>query len=163
MRKTITGYEGLYSIDTDGVVYSDEKEMPPSKRYPRGFTRPARALAQCPQTNGYLIVTLSKNNRRRTKQVHKLVADTFIDRPETAECINHIDEDKTNNNVDNLEWVTFQRNSEYSNAKVYKFKYKGEPVVIFNLNKYCKENDLWDHSMRQVLKGKQLEHRGYTL
>mgnify|MGYP000205936251 CR=1 FL=1 len=163
MKSSIRGYEGLYSIDTDGVVYRDSAVMAASRRHPNGFTRPERKLRPSVQTNGYLIVSLSNGPRKRTKQIHKLVAETFLHKPEGAQCVNHIDEDKTNNTSANLEWVTYQYNSAYSNARYYNFHKDGVKYVIFNLHQYCIQNKLHDSCMRKVLEGTQPEHRGYTL
>lgn len=136
--------------------------MPSSKRHPKGFIRPERVLSQCPQSNGYLIVSLSKNNRRRTKQVHKLMADAFLEQG-NMECINHKDEDKTNNSLSNLEWVTFPYNSEYSNARTVKIKKSGKEITIKNLSRYCRENNLNEPYLRKVIDGNLQEYRGYTL
>ena len=60
--------------------------------------------------HGYMLVTLSKNGKQYTKTVHRLVARAFISNPENKTDINHIDEDKTNNHVLNLEWMTHKEN-----------------------------------------------------
>ena len=59
---------------------------------------------------GYPIVGLSKNGKSKTRTIHRLVAETFIDNPNNYNVINHINCDKTNNNVNNLEWCTQQHN-----------------------------------------------------
>lgn len=70
-------------------------------------------------SSGYPIVKLYDDiNKRRTIAVHRLIADTFIPNPNNLECINHKDEDKTNNSVDNLEWCTKSYNNCYNNKAV---------------------------------------------
>lgn len=59
---------------------------------------------------GYPIISLSKNGKLKTKTIHRLVAETFIPNPNNYKVINHIDCDKTNNNVNNLEWCTQKHN-----------------------------------------------------
>lgn len=69
--------------------------------------------------SGYPIVKLyDDKNKVRTIAVHKLIADTFIPNPNNLECINHKDENKTNNSIDNLEWCTKAYNNCYNNKAV---------------------------------------------
>ena len=65
--------------------------------------------------NGYCVVKLSKNNISRERKVHRLVAIAFIPNPNHYDCINHIDENKENNQVENLEWCNHQYNNTYGN------------------------------------------------
>lgn len=67
--------------------------------------------------NNYMQLRLYDNGRAKTVEVHTLVAKAFIPNPNHYNCINHIDEDKTNNKVSNLEWCTNQYNVRYSRAK----------------------------------------------
>ena len=62
---------------------------------------------------GYLEVYLYKSGKNHKKKVHRLVAQAFIPNPDNKPCINHIDEDKTNNNVSNLEWCTYKENNNH--------------------------------------------------
>lgn len=62
---------------------------------------------------GYKLVSLNKNNKRKTFRLHRLVAEAFIPNPDNLPQVNHKDEDKTNNRVDNLEWCTHDYNSKY--------------------------------------------------
>lgn len=67
--------------------------------------------------NGYERVKLYKDGKKIQKQVHRLVGVAFIDNPNNLETINHIDQDKHNNNVDNLEWMSQGDNVRYSLSK----------------------------------------------
>lgn len=58
----------------------------------------------------YKIVKLTKNNERKDYYIHRLVAEAFIDNPNNYPCINHINGDKRDNRVENLEWCTYQHN-----------------------------------------------------
>lgn len=75
---------------------------------------------------GYLNVILSNNGKKKNFRVHRLVAEAFLLNPLGLPVINHKDEDKTNNTVDNLEWCDSAYNNNYSHAK---------PVFCIELNK----------------------------
>lgn len=66
---------------------------------------------------GYLKATLFKNGKRYYKAVHRLVAEAFIPNPNNLPCVNHKDESRTNNTVNNLEWCDHLYNSNYGTAK----------------------------------------------
>ena len=66
---------------------------------------------------GYPMVNLCKEGKPKLKKVHRLVGEAFIENPNNLETINHIDEDKHNNNVENLEWLSRGDNIRYSQAK----------------------------------------------
>lgn len=68
--------------------------------------------------NGYLVIVLSKNATRKTFLLHRLVANAFIPNPQNLPQVNHIDGDKTNNCVANLEWVTRKENVKHSFEKL---------------------------------------------
>ena len=99
--KPVVGYEGLYEVSSHGNVYSMR-----TKKILRTYNQ-----------NGYLHVHLYKNGHRKNWVVHRLVANAFIPNPENLETVNHIDENKMNNNVNNLEWMSRGDNIRYSNYK----------------------------------------------
>lgn len=104
--KDIPGYEGLYKIDECGNVYSFHI----SNRH----TTKNNTLSQWKNTSGYCYVRLSKNKEHKAFPVHRLVAMTYISIPNEKLDINHIDGDKTNNNVSNLEWCTHKENMQHA-------------------------------------------------
>ena len=61
--------------------------------------------------NGYLMHGLYENNKRKTLLLHRIIATAFIDNPEAKPCVNHIDENKLNNDLSNLEWCTERENA----------------------------------------------------
>jgi hypothetical protein len=66
---------------------------------------------------GYRGVVLYRNGKRYHKSIHRLVAEAFIPNPNGFPCVNHRDENRTNNSVNNLEWCTHLYNSHYGNAR----------------------------------------------
>lgn len=98
--KDIIGFEGVYEISSYGRVRS---------------VKSGRILStsKCGGCRGYLSVCLSKNGKRYGKLVHRLVAEAFIPVVEGLSEVNHKDEDKTNNRVENLEWCDHKYNMNY--------------------------------------------------
>lgn len=93
--KDIKGYEGLYQVSDQGNV-----------KGPKGYILKPQA-----RRHGYLAVYLYKDGcPRGHESIHRLVAEAFLPKPEGATEVNHIDEDKQNNRVSNLEWVTHSEN-----------------------------------------------------
>lgn len=75
--------------------------------------------------DGYKQVCLRKNKKSYTRKIHRLVAIAFIPNPENKPVVNHIDEDRTNNQVENLEWMTVKENNLYGNHMNNIFKSQG--------------------------------------
>lgn len=100
--KDIKDYEGLYKISNKGNIVSL-----PRKGAKGGL------LKQTKDKDGYLCVGLNKNNSRKTFKVHRLVAMAFIPNPNNLPEVNHKDEIKSNNYVENLEWCHHDYNSRY--------------------------------------------------
>ena len=109
--KDITGYEGLYQVSNFGNIKRDGKNLSPGLG-----------------GNGYYLVVLSKNGKTKSATVHRLVASAFIPNPNNYPYVNHKDETRTNNHVDNLEWCTPRYNAIYGNAKAKEAASKSRPV-----------------------------------
>ena len=110
--KPVVGFEGLYEVSNTGKVRSVDRIVP--SRWPCGAKM--RGVMLTPQTShkGYKTVVLHKNNQYHQKQVHRLVAEAFIENPDGLPQVNHIDTDKANNNVSNLEWISGTDNMRHA-------------------------------------------------
>lgn len=103
--KDIEGYNNKYQISNYGRIKSlcDNHLM---KR--EVILKPRIA------NNGYLYINLYKNSKCKTKRIHRLVAETFIDNPNNLPQVNHIDGNKLNNKANNLEWVSASDNCKHA-------------------------------------------------
>ena len=101
--KDIEGYEGLYQVSNTGKVRSMNYNK----------TGKVKRLKPAIDSDGYLRLGLYKDGKQRYYSVHRLVAMTFIPNPNNLPCVNHKDENKTNNCVDNLEWISHLDNMNY--------------------------------------------------
>ena len=117
--KTIVGFEN-YQISNLGRVYN---------------TKTHRYLKGGKGANGYMRVTMYDNfGKKAYKNIHRLVAEAFLPNPEGLKCVNHIDEDKTNNVVDNLEWCTQAYNNQYGSKarEVIQYDFQWNKIAEYN-------------------------------
>ena len=105
--RDVVGFEGFYEVSDKGRIHSVER------RDSRGHRRRGRILKPKYNRGGYLTVNLCKNGKLKTKNVHRLVAETFLPNPNDLPQVNHRDEVKDNNNVENLEWCDARYNSNH--------------------------------------------------
>ena len=96
--KDMKNFEGLYKINNEGLIKNKRN----------------KTLKTSINHNGYVVVYLCKDNKKYAKKVHRLVAETFISKIEGKNQVNHIDGNKRNNNVDNLEWCTQSENIKHA-------------------------------------------------
>lgn len=156
--KTIQGFSN-YEISTEGQVRNKNTQY---------------ILKGRPSKNGYLQVSLKEDETQKFKNqyIHRLVAQQFLINEENKREVNHKDGNKTNNNLDNLEWVTSSENQKHrhqigitttSNRKVGMFDKDGKLIQEFNsiveaftiLNKPSRVN------IDNALQGKQKTAYGY--
>jgi len=122
----IPGYEGLYYIEKNGDVYSQDK-ISIDGRFIEG-----KKIIPCLNKEGYYFVGLSKNGTRKCFKVHRLLAIVYIPNPNNYPCINHIDRNRKNNNLNNLEWCTNMYNTQSINTSR-----KFGNIQLTKSNTYC--------------------------
>lgn len=128
--KDVSNYEGLYQVSNLGRVKSLEKII-----FSDGVARRRRErILKSTNRRGYRQLTLSKWGDKKQKSVHRLVAESFIPNPDCKLEINHIDGDKANNKVNNLEWCTRRENAIHS-VRVLGHKSKTWQLEQFQLKK----------------------------
>ena len=102
--KDVEGFEGLYKVSPDGEVYSYAK----IKGHHKG------KILKPQNGSYYLVVNLHKNGVQKQYFIHKLVALAYIDNPLEYTIVNHIDGNKLNNKVTNLEWCNQSMNQQHA-------------------------------------------------
>lgn len=108
--KDVVGWEEFYSICDDGRVLGKKRMS---------------LLIPIMKDSGYLAVSLMANKRKIQITLHRLVAEAFISNPENKREVNHIDGDKSNPHVSNLEWATRKENAEHASRTGLLYPYKG--------------------------------------
>ena len=143
--KDCKGYEGKYQVSNMGRVWS---------------VRSQKCMTAHSDKDGYLnLILVAKNGKRKNEKVHRLVALAFLDNPQSFPQVNHKDENRANNSVDNLEWCSNLYNVTYS---------KGKTVRCIELNKVFpsseaagRELGVSGSNIRKCLSGSRKTAAGY--
>ena len=170
--RDIKGYEGLYQVSNEGEVRSLNYN----------HTGTIHTLNPSSNNRGYEHVNLFKDGERKMKQIHRLVAEAFIENPDNLPHINHKDENPHNNKVENLEWCTPAYNNAYGGRalragkniskalrgripkhtppkKVYQYTLDGRLVKIWESTSECVKNG-YNH-VSQCCNGLRTQNKGY--
>lgn len=161
--KDIKDFEGIYQISNLGRV----KSLRTYNSFKKTYYYREKILKGKIDTNGYVMVCLCKGKQKYVR-VHRLVAEAFIPNPHNYPIINHKDENKQNNCVDNLEWCSYLYNNTYGT----KNKNICKKVIQYDLNgnfikEYCSINEasrqlkISHSSIILALKGKTKHAHGY--
>lgn len=130
----------MYDIYDNGSVFSNQTY---NKSKPR-FLKPS-----VNKNRGYVYVSLiNKDKKRKNWSLHRLIAENFIPNPNKYPCVNHLDGNKLNNDVSNLEWCTYKQNSEHAikNGLINFFK-KNEGTLKYTNNQCRQVMDLVNSGM----------------
>ncbi|MDW4471218.1 NUMOD4 domain-containing protein [Staphylococcus saprophyticus] len=167
--KDVEGYEGLYRVSNHGRVWGCKHN---------------KLLKPIDHHSGYQHLVLSKNSKVKHHNIHRLVALAFVKPIGGKNCVNHIDDDKTNNRADNLEWCTHKENNNHgtfkermlSTRKVSEkwqmgIRSRSKPVVGTNLKtgkkiyfpsmKSAERNGFSNGSISNCIKGKSKSYKGH--
>ena len=128
----IVGFEGLYQVSNLGNVKALQRLLP-DKRILK-----EKILKKQVQRDGYVLVGLRKKGKQKFILVHRIVATAFIPNPENKKQVNHIDGNKLNNHVENLEWCTASENIKHA----YKIGLKNKLFGELNYNAKIKKEDV---------------------
>ena len=136
--KDVVGYEGFYQVSDLGRIRTVTRKQWNGQSW---HLVESLVLNPSVQNGGYLRVVLSVNGTKKYKTVHRLVAEAFLDMPDGNEkfVVNHKDEDKLNNNVNNLEWITISENNTYNKRQ--------EKIAAKNI-----KNGVYDRLSKQLSK-----------
>lgn len=156
----IKGYEGLYQVSNHGRVRS--------LNYWKTGKVKILSTRIC---NGYLRVGLSKDGKEKMFMIHRLVAEAFIPNWFDDPCVNHIDENKENNNVENLEWCDTKHNdnhgtrniriSEKLSKPVLQYTKGGELVREWNSITEAERNGFSSGDIWSCCNGRYKSHKGF--
>lgn len=143
--KDIKGYEGVYQVSTTGRVKSLARLI---KKEKGTWNLKERILVANVDCLGYHRAGFSQRKQRKYFGIHRLVAEAFIPNPDNKKEVNHIDGNKSNNHVNNLEWATrsenmkhavdnglvthLKKSSDNKKKKIYQFNRRGELIKVFN-------------------------------
>lgn len=169
--RDVVGYEDYYQVSSLGRVRSKDRyyDRKPSDTARKSQSGRIRKLVL--NREGYPTVGLSVNGVLKIFRVNRLVAQAFIPNPNNHPCVNHKDENKANNSVENLEWCTPKYNSNYGNCRRNISEGRKKPIVSIS-----KQGDIsWYPSAKDAekygylnnricacLHGRSMTHRGLT-
>lgn len=119
--RDIKDYEGLYQVSNLGRIQS--------------FYFDRKLLLKLRFNGHYYQVTLYKNGKPKQYNVHRLVAETFISNPKNLPYVNHKNEDKTDNSIENLEWCTHEYNIDYGTCQERRIATQRKPVICVETGK----------------------------
>ena len=161
--KDIPEYEGLYQVSNLGKIKSLERY-----NY-KGHHNLEKILKPVLCKNGYYYVSLCKNKKVKSFQVHRIVANTFLNNKNNYPCINHINGVKTDNRVENLEFCTYSHNEKEAyriglkkTIKTAQYDINGNLIKIFKSRVEAeKETGVKASCIWRVCEGKVKTAGGY--
>ena len=136
--KDICGFEGYYQISNMGRVQSLDRCVIANKhggtKLLKGkLMKLTRAKGRVSSDSKYLVVNLRKEGKNKVCEVHRLVAEAFISNPNNLPVPNHIDGNKENNCIQNLEWTSYSENNKHALDTGLR-KPRGVPIVQYDLS-----------------------------
>jgi len=168
--KDVKGWEGFYQVSNLGRFKGVERLDS------RGYKQKERIMKGYDNGHGYIHVYGSKNGIAKTLKLHRIIAEAFIPNPNNLPCVNHKDENRANNHVDNLEWCTYSYNNTYGDRlkkikksegwkkswkPIYVIKQDGTKEWFESLTSASEKYNLDISNVSGVLRGINKTHKGY--
>lgn len=175
--KPIVGYEGIYEIsdmgDVKRLAHITIDSLGRRIAHKDRIIRP-----RISRRTGYPTISLYKDGRAKSFTIHSLIAKAFIPNPLNLPCVNHIDEDRSNSVLSNLEWCDYSYNNTYGKARekrlntyrlnscgkhrpIYKFSLDGHLLDVFTCGVNQLERELGYH-ISDCLAGKCKTSHGFV-
>lgn len=170
----IKDYEGLYQISNLVKIKSLDRIVKGKNNSLR--LKKGKILKLYLDKDGYQVVMLYKNGANKFCKVHRLMAQAFIPNPLNLPQVNHKDENKQNNNVENLEWCDNKYNQNYGTRnerisktnrhskfckKVYQYDLNGNLIKEWVSTKECGRNGYNQGHVAACCRGKRKTHKGF--
>ncbi len=168
----LKGFEGIYVISKLGNIKTKTTNSKTSGRKPTG-----KILKQKISNSGYLTIPLRKEKKQKNYLVHRLLCIQFLENPENKKCVNHKDSNRTNNNLENLEWCTHSENNSHAHKfggqKIYVGEKHSQNVLTekkvlsirekynttkISMNKLAEENNCSKSAIQAILERKTWKH-----
>lgn len=160
--RSVKGYEGLYIISENGNVKSIPRKVPSGRSE---ITICEKMLKPMTDNWGYQRVTLHKDGISHQKTIHRLLAEAFIP-PYYGEQVNHIDGNKQNNSISNLEWCSASENMRHAfaeglHSKAVKVRIVELGLVFPSIMDAARFINGKNTGISRCLRGRNKTHRGY--
>ncbi len=166
-RKTIKEFP-FFEVSTKGEIFSTARRWGSNGK--KGVIYRDKKLSPCDNGKGYKQCFFLKDGKRKKhmRYIHRLVAQAFIPNPHNKKEVNHIDGNKSNNNITNLEWTTKQENADHSVAnglnfckKVIRISPNGDRKLYNSHTEAKLDNDLNHTAITDTTKGRQKTAGGF--
>lgn len=175
--RPVQGYEGFYEVSSLGRVRSLDRTITAMGKYGQYGERTYKGKILKPyDSEGYWNVDLIVSGKRTRAGIHRLMAKAFIPNPDNLPLVNHINENRKDNRVENLEWVTYRENTVYGTAieraklhrplfwekPVEQLTMSGEVIARYqSLSAAARAVDGDSTCIQRVCDGRSRHHHGY--
>ncbi len=161
--KPIKNYEGIYEVSNKGRVRSLDRFNPANHKLKGVILKPRLSR------DGYMRINLHKSNIQKTLEIHRLVAEVFIDNSNNLPMTGHWNDIKTDNNINNLYWTTAKENVTHNGMHLRRArklckKIQGtlnDVVIVFSSTVEASKSGFGKSGIEKCLAGTRKTHKGY--
>ena len=165
MYKAIKGYEGIYEVSELGQIRSVDRKVECKDGIIRKYK--GKELKPAMNKEGYLLAILSKNGICKTHKVHRLVAETFLPNIDNLPEVHHLNHDRKDNRVENLQWVTSaeQKDDHWREAQGTRLRVVGHGIdkIFISSLEVERELGVFNTTALMVAKGIYKQSKGYKI